>query len=99
MVRDDKQKACMLFFIDILIQISMSVTHTLQRHGQAKYVPNGRVRDINKGSGVSSAASNAVGSGSEESEILSSKLAAASPEQQKQILGEQLYPLVEKHEV
>ncbi|XP_052173604.1 polyadenylate-binding protein 7-like isoform X2 [Diospyros lotus] len=51
-----------------------------QRTGQPRYVPNGRVREMNKGS-----------------EMLSSRLAAAPPEQQKQILGEQLYPLVQKH--
>ncbi|KAF5948236.1 hypothetical protein HYC85_014193 [Camellia sinensis] len=37
------------------------------------------------------------GSGSEGSEMLSSKLVAAPPEQRKQILGERLYPLVQKH--
>uniref|UniRef100_A0A5B7AK56 Polyadenylate-binding protein n=1 Tax=Davidia involucrata TaxID=16924 RepID=A0A5B7AK56_DAVIN len=68
-----------------------------QRDGQAKYVPNGRPREMNKGSGVLSAASNSVGSGSEGSEMLSSRLAAASQEQQKQILGERLYPLVQNH--
>ncbi|KAA8518658.1 hypothetical protein F0562_016132 [Nyssa sinensis] len=68
-----------------------------QLSGQAKYVPNGHPREMNKGSGVSSAASNSVGSGSEGSEMLSSRLAAASPEQRKQILGERLYPLVQKH--
>ncbi|XP_028108068.1 polyadenylate-binding protein 7-like isoform X1 [Camellia sinensis] len=68
-----------------------------QRTGQARYVPNGRVREMNKGSAVSSAVSNSIGSGSEGSEMLSSRLAAASPEQQKQILGERLYPLVQKH--
>ncbi|KAI8013427.1 Polyadenylate-binding protein 7 [Camellia lanceoleosa] len=50
-----------------------------------------------QGSAVSSAVSNSIGSGSEGSEMLSSRLAAASPEQQKQILGERLYPLVQKH--
>lgn len=33
------------------------------------------------------------------SEMLSSMLAAASPEDQKSILGERLYPLVAKHQV
>ncbi|KAM2242422.1 hypothetical protein ACFX1S_009380 [Malus domestica] len=65
-----------------------------QRTGQAKSVPNGRQREMNKG-GVSSAASNSVGV-VVQPEMLSSMLAAASPEQQKQILGEQLYPLVHK---
>lgn len=32
-------------------------------------------------------------------DMLNGVLAAASPEQQKQILGERLYPLVEKHKV
>lgn len=68
-----------------------------QRTGQPKYVPNGRQRDMNKGSGVSSTASNSVGGGSQGPEMLSSMLAAASPEQQKQILGERLFPLVHKH--
>ena len=64
--------------------------------GQAKYVANERQRDMNIG--VSSAASNSVGVGVQP-EMLSSMLAAASPEQQKQILGEQLYPLVHKQKV
>lgn len=67
-----------------------------QRAGQAKYVPNGRSHEMSKGSGIPSAASNSVGTGSQGSEMLSSMLAAASPEQQKQILGEHLYPLVQK---
>lgn len=54
---------------------------------------------MNKGSGVSSTASNSVGGGSQGPEMLSSMLAAASPEQQKQILGERLFPLVQKHKV
>ncbi|KAM7531663.1 hypothetical protein LguiB_035073 [Lonicera macranthoides] len=76
-------------------------TNNQQRGGQVKNLPNGR---LNKGSGgVSSAAAAAsnsvVGSvgAAEGSEILSSMLAAASPEQQKQILGERLYPLVNQH--
>ncbi|XP_059667528.1 polyadenylate-binding protein 7-like [Cornus florida] len=67
-------------------------TSNQQRAGQARYVPNGRLREITKGSGISSA-----GAGAEGSEMLSTKLAAASPEQQKQILGERLFPLVQKH--
>ncbi|GLT58964.1 hypothetical protein SLA2020_318170 [Shorea laevis] len=65
---------------------------------QAKYVSNGRASEMNKSSGVLPAASNSVGTMSQESDMLSSTLAAASPEQQKQILGERLYPLVEKHQ-
>ncbi|KAF5185261.1 Polyadenylate-binding protein [Thalictrum thalictroides] len=66
-----------------------------QQRGE-KYMPNGRSRELNNGSAVSSAASNSAGSGSKGLEMLSSMLAAASPQQQKQILGERLYPLVEK---
>ncbi|EOY08042.1 Poly(A) binding protein 7 [Theobroma cacao] len=69
-----------------------------QRVGQAKYVPNGRGREVNRGSGVPPAASNSVAAVSQGSETLSSMLAAASPEQQKTILGERLYPLVQKHQ-
>ncbi|XP_024984246.1 polyadenylate-binding protein 7-like [Cynara cardunculus var. scolymus] len=65
--------------------------------GQAKHAPNGRGRDINKGIGSSSGASNSGGSVGEGSEMLSSMLAAASQEIQKQILGECLYPLVNQH--
>ena len=57
-----------------------------------KYVPNGRPHDMSKGSGVPSSASTSNGTGSQGSEMLSSMLAAASPDQQKQILGEHLYP-------
>ncbi|XP_024986890.1 polyadenylate-binding protein 7-like [Cynara cardunculus var. scolymus] len=53
-----------------------------QRVGQVRYAPNGYVQGSNKGS--SSAGP----------EMLSTMLAAASPEIQKQILGERLYPLV-----
>ncbi|KAG8501012.1 hypothetical protein CXB51_003047 [Gossypium anomalum] len=70
----------------------------LQRGGQAKYVPNGRAREVNKESRVPPAASNSVAAVSQGSEMLSSMLAAASPEQQKTILGERLYPLVQKHQ-
>ncbi|XP_039139692.1 polyadenylate-binding protein 4-like isoform X1 [Dioscorea cayenensis subsp. rotundata] len=62
-----------------------------QRPGQMKYVPNVRQRDLRNGS-VPPAASNPQGT-----EMLSSMLAAASPEQQKQMLGDRLYPLVMKH--
>ncbi|KAK1554869.1 hypothetical protein Q3G72_018544 [Acer saccharum] len=67
----------------------------LQRAGQNKYVPNGHT---NKGSGVPSPSSNSVGSVAQKWEMLNGMLAAASPEQQKQMLGEQLYPLIEKHQ-
>uniref|UniRef100_A0A1D1XFF2 Polyadenylate-binding protein n=1 Tax=Anthurium amnicola TaxID=1678845 RepID=A0A1D1XFF2_9ARAE len=60
-----------------------------QRGRQGKYMPNG---PVNNGSGVLSAASNSGGM-----EMLSSMLAAATPQQQKQMLGEHLFPLVQKH--
>ncbi|GMY25062.1 polyadenylate-binding protein 7 [Fagus crenata] len=90
-----------LAYMPLLQQSIQSVTSSKdstnqQRIGQAKYVPNGRQREMNKGSGVSSTASNSVGDGPQGSEMLSSTLAAASPELQKQILGERLYPLVQK---
>ncbi|XP_016543148.1 polyadenylate-binding protein 7 isoform X4 [Capsicum annuum] len=66
-------------------------------NSQVKYVPNGRTRDMTRGSLVSNAGPVAVGSVAESPEMLSSLLAAAAPEQQKQILGERLYPLVIKH--
>ncbi|KAF2289818.1 hypothetical protein GH714_038797 [Hevea brasiliensis] len=68
-----------------------------QRAGQANYVPNARTREAGKGSGVSYAVPTSLGPASQGSEMLSSMLAAASPEEQKQILGERLYPLVKKH--
>ncbi|KAL6133509.1 hypothetical protein ACLB2K_065744 [Fragaria x ananassa] len=85
------------------LQQSTQLTHSKdsnnqQRPGQPKYAPNGRQRDMNKGSGVSSTASNSLGGGSQGPDMLSSSmLAAATPEQQKQILGERLFPLVHKH--
>ncbi|KAL6141869.1 hypothetical protein ACLB2K_060155 [Fragaria x ananassa] len=85
------------------LQQSTQLTHSKdsnnqQRPGQPKYVRNGHQHDMNKGSGVSSTASNSLGGGSQGPEMLSSSmLAAASPEQQKQILGERLFPLVHKH--
>ncbi|MCD7465126.1 hypothetical protein HAX54_000668 [Datura stramonium] len=77
--------------------VSSKESSNSQRAGQAKYAPNGRNRDMNKGSFVSNAGSIAVGSVADGSEMLSTLLAAAAPEQQKQILGEHLYPLVSKH--
>lgn len=67
-----------------------------QRGGQAKHMSDGRSREMNNGSAASSAASNSVGTGPQGLEMLSSMLAAASEQQQKQILGERLYPLVAK---
>ncbi|XP_059296546.1 polyadenylate-binding protein 7-like isoform X2 [Lycium ferocissimum] len=77
--------------------VSSKESTNFQRGGPVKYVPNGRARDMNKGSFVSNAGSAAVGSAAEGSEMLSTLLAAAAPEQQKQILGEHLYPLVSQH--
>ncbi|XP_076924656.1 polyadenylate-binding protein 7-like, partial [Bidens hawaiensis] len=59
---------------------------------EVKYVPSGRARNAgNKGI----ASSNTGGTVGERSEMLSSNmLSAASPETQKQILGERLFPLV-----
>jgi len=65
----------------------------LQRTGQAKYVPSGRHREMEKGSGLSSTG------GSLGPEVLHSMLANATPEQQKEILGEHLYMLVQKIKV
>ena len=69
-----------------------------QQDGQARCVPNGRVREMNRANGVSSMVSGSVASATEGSEKLS-RLAAAPHEQQKQILGERLYPLVHKQKV
>lgn len=73
--------------------------HILQRAGQGKYVASGSLYDMNNASTVSTAVPFAIRSGAEGPEMLSSLLAAASPEQQKQILGERLYPLVNEHKV
>ncbi|KAL4352290.1 hypothetical protein GQ457_06G009490 [Hibiscus cannabinus] len=78
--------------------ISSKDQSNLQRGGQAKHVPNGRAREVNKGSRVPQTASNSIAAVSQGSEMLSSMLAAASPDQQKTILGERLYPLVQKHQ-
>ncbi|KAB2060093.1 hypothetical protein ES319_A11G353800v1 [Gossypium barbadense] len=74
--------------------VTSSKDQSNQQTGQAKSVPNGQAREMNKGSGGGAAAA-ALTQGTE---ILSSMLAAASPEQQKTILGERLYPLVQKHQ-
>lgn len=57
-------------------------------------MPSGRQREMEKGSGGSNSAAGGQGS-----EMLHSMLAAATPEQQKQILGEHLYPLIQKIKV
>lgn len=70
--------------------ISSRESSTQQRTGQAKYVPSGRHREMEKGSGLSSSG------GSLGPEVLHSMLANATPEQQKEMLGEHLYMLVQK---
>ncbi|XP_074559931.1 polyadenylate-binding protein 7 [Curcuma longa] len=62
------------------------ITH--QRPGQINYLPNGR--PVNNASLTSPGSSSSHGT-----EMLSTMLAAATPQQQKQILGEHLFPLVE----
>nr|XP_010923280.1 polyadenylate-binding protein 7 isoform X2 [Elaeis guineensis] len=62
-----------------------------QQSGQTRYVPNGHRHEMNNGSMVPPGASNLEGT-----RMLSSLLAAATPQQQKQMLGERLFPLVEK---
>lgn len=73
----------------------------MQRTGQTRYMPNGHQREMNRGpSGVPSAATNSLGVASRvPAETLSSMLASASPEDQKNLLGDRLYPLVQKHKV
>ncbi|KAL5545985.1 hypothetical protein UlMin_005672 [Ulmus minor] len=73
-------------------QGAQSTNYSKERNGQAKYVPNGRQREVNRGSGA-----NSVGVGPQVSEMLSSMLAAATPDHQKHMIGERLYPLVHKH--
>ncbi|OVA19449.1 RNA recognition motif domain [Macleaya cordata] len=67
---------------------------------QNKYKTNGKTREMSNGPRVTPAACKSVGgsaaSHSQGSEKLSSMLAAASPQHQKQMLGECLYPLVLK---
>ncbi|KAK2373603.1 polyadenylate-binding protein [Trifolium repens] len=75
--------------------ISSRESSTQQRTGQAKYVPGGRHREMEKGSGFSCSGSNS-GGGAQGSEVLHNMLANATPEQQKEILGEHLYMLVQK---
>ncbi|XP_023764654.2 polyadenylate-binding protein 7 [Lactuca sativa] len=77
-------------------QTSKESSSNQQRTGQVKYAPNGRSsRDMNKGITISSSSS--PSNSGEGAEMLSSMLAAASPEIQKQMLGERLYPLVNQH--
>ncbi|XP_057438216.1 polyadenylate-binding protein 7 [Lotus japonicus] len=75
--------------------VSSRESSTQQRTGQAKYKASGRQHEMEKGSEFSSSGSNPIG-GSQGSEVLHSMLAAATPEQQKEILGEHLYMLVQK---
>ncbi|GAB4856523.1 hypothetical protein Ancab_014440 [Ancistrocladus abbreviatus] len=67
-----------------------------QRTGQVKYVPSGHCEE-NKVPGVASLSLSSDGTGSPGSENLSSMHAAATFQQQKQIHGKPLYPLVENH--
>ncbi|XP_060201380.1 polyadenylate-binding protein 7-like [Lycium barbarum] len=64
---------------------------------QVKYAPTGRFCGMNKGFVASSASTSKVGSFAEGSENPSNMLIAAPSKQQKQILGEHLYPLVSQH--
>ncbi|KAK7284949.1 hypothetical protein RJT34_19703 [Clitoria ternatea] len=75
--------------------VSSRESNIQQRSGQIKYIPSGYQHEMEKGSGFLSAGSNS-GELSPGSEILHSMLAAAAPEQQKEILGEHLYMLVQK---
>ncbi|KAI3978879.1 hypothetical protein MKX01_016054, partial [Papaver californicum] len=59
------------------------------RPGQAKYVAKRQQHEMNNGSAAFDAGSHGG------SEMLSSMLAAASPQHQKQILGEYLFPLIQ----
>ncbi|KAK1281794.1 putative polyadenylate-binding protein [Acorus calamus] len=70
---------------------SLKDTSSRQRGGY-KYPSDGRHQEMNNGLAVvtSGSAPNAQGT-----EMLSSMLAAASPQQQKQMLGERLFPLVQ----
>ncbi|KAF5747850.1 polyadenylate-binding protein 7-like isoform X1 [Tripterygium wilfordii] len=80
-----------------LRQPTQSVTSSKDLNNQqVKYVPNGRAREVNTVSGVLPAAPHSVETASKELDTLSSMLASASRNQQKQILGERLYPLVQK---
>lgn len=83
------------------LQQSAQPAHASKELGNqqlVRYIPNGRGREVNIGSaGVSSAAAAIATPGPASPGMLSSMLAAASPEQQKQILGERLYPLVSNH--
>ncbi|PWA78576.1 poly(A) binding protein 7 [Artemisia annua] len=60
------------------------------RSGQFRFAPNGRAHDVNNG-GPNSSGSVGVGS-----EMLTENLSDASPEIQKHILGERLFPLVKQ---
>ncbi|KAL4199934.1 hypothetical protein AMTRI_Chr03g147240 [Amborella trichopoda] len=64
----------------------------------SKYTPNGRSWEISDGQSMapSSTAASSNGSGAQGSEMLNSLLAAATPQQQKNILGERLFPIVKK---
>ncbi|KAL3536186.1 hypothetical protein ACH5RR_004647 [Cinchona calisaya] len=81
---------------------SVALSKKSGNHQCAKYTTNGHVPEMNRASAVSSAGANAappvpILSGPEGSQMLSSMLAAASPENRKQILGERLFPLVSQH--
>ncbi|PIN08952.1 Polyadenylate-binding protein (RRM superfamily) [Handroanthus impetiginosus] len=74
--------------------VSSKDSNIQQHSGLVKYSKSGL---LNKGSPAVQPASVATSLGVERTDILSSLLAAASPERQKQILGERLYPLVGQH--
>ncbi|KAK4759562.1 hypothetical protein SAY87_022693 [Trapa incisa] len=73
--------------------VSVIKDPSLQRIAQHRYAPSGRSREMSKLPGGSDNAE----ARPQGTEMLSSLLAAASPDKQKQILGERLYPLVQKH--
>ncbi|XP_028789976.1 polyadenylate-binding protein 7-like [Neltuma alba] len=68
---------------------------TQQRIGQTRNMASGRQRDMEKGSGVPSCCPNST-VGIQGSKMLHCMLAAATPEQQRQLLGEHIYPLIQK---
>ncbi|XP_031488439.1 uncharacterized protein LOC116256268 isoform X2 [Nymphaea colorata] len=77
-------------------QTSQPPTKDIANQQQRKHVQNGPVHDVNVSPTDHTVAPNAVETTDSEMGVLTSLLAAVSPQEQKQILGNRLFPLIEK---
>lgn len=82
-----------MFLIFLICELQQQTSH-----GQSKHVVTNHAHE-NKGPGVTSWALNSTSAIKQKWQTINNMIASTSPKQHKQVLGEKLYPLVEKHQV